>query len=119
MGLAYGLVISDASQPLRLALETLVYVPATVVLAALAVLLIGWLPRATSIAWAALGYCFVLAWLGGILDVPAWVDEISPFWQTPAVPVDDVTLGAPVLIAAVAVVLAGVGLVGFRRRDIG
>jgi ABC-2 type transport system permease protein len=119
MGLAYGLVISDASQPLRLALDTLVYVPATVVLAAVAVLLIGWLPRATGVAWAALGYCFVLAWLGGILDVPAWVDEISPFWQTPAVPVDDVTLVAPVLIAAVAVVLAGLGLVGFRRRDIG
>jgi ABC-2 type transport system permease protein len=119
MGLAYGLVISDASQPLRLAVESLVYVPATVVLAALAVLLIGWLPRATGVAWAAMGYCFVLAWLGGILDVPAWVDEISPFWQTPAVPVDDVALGAPLLIAGVAVVLAGVGAVGFRRRDIG
>ena len=87
-------------------------------LAALAVLLVGWAPRATGVAWAALGVCFVLGWLGGLLDPPAWVDELSPFWHTPAVPVDAVTLAAPVAITLVAVLLAGVGLVGLRRRDV-
>jgi ABC-2 type transport system permease protein len=118
MGLAYGLVISDPSQPFRLALMALVYVPATAALAALAVLLTGWLPRATGVAWAALGYCMVLAWLGGVLDVPAWVDKVSPYWQTPAVPVDQVTLTAPLLIALVAVGVGLLGLIGFRRRDV-
>ena len=119
MGLAYGLVSADPSQPLRLASVSLVYVPATVVLAALAVLLIGWLPRATGIAWAALGYCLVLAWLGGVLDVPAWVEDLSPYSRTPAVPVEDVTLGAPLLLSVVTLLLVGASLVGLRRRDLG
>ena len=52
MGLAYGLVISDASQPLRLAGLALVYAPAAVSLAALATLLVGWAPgRSASRGW--------------------------------------------------------------------
>ena len=118
MGLAYGLVLGDASQPWRLAGLALVYAPAAVSLAALAVLLVGWAPRATGVAWAALGVCFVLGWLGGLLDPPVWVNALSPFWHTPAVPVDAVTLAAPVAITLAAVLLGGVGLVGLRRRDV-
>jgi ABC-2 type transport system permease protein len=118
MGLAHGLVVSDASQPLRLAGLALVYAPAAVALVALATLLVGWAPRAVGLAWVALAVCFVLGWLGGLLDPPRWVLELSPFWHTPAVPVDPVTWPAPVVTALVAVLVAGVGVVGFRRRDL-
>ncbi len=47
----------------------------------------------------ALAVCFVLGWLGGLLDPPRWVQELSPFWHTPAVPVDPVTWSAPVVTA--------------------
>ena len=118
MGLAYGLVVSDASQPLRLAGLALVYAPAAVSLAALATLLVGWAPRAVGLAWLALAVCFVLGWLGGLLDPPRWVQELSPFWHAPAVPVDPVTWSAPVVTLLVAVLVAGAGLAGFRRRDL-
>ena len=118
MGLAYGLVASDASQPLRLAGLALVYAPAAVSLAALATLLVGWAPRAVGLAWLALAVCFVLGWLGGLLEPPRWVQELSPFWHAPAVPVDPVTWAAPVVTLLVALVVAGVGLAGFRRRDL-
>ncbi|NUR06906.1 MAG: ABC transporter permease [Nocardioidaceae bacterium] len=118
MGLAYGLVVGDASQPWRLAVLTLVYLPAGVTIAGLAVLLVGWLPRATAVAWAALAFCFVLGWLGGLLDPPQWVQQLSPFWHTPAVPVDDVTWTTLTALTLVAVVLGALGLAGFRRRDI-
>jgi ABC-2 type transport system permease protein len=119
MGLSYGLAISDAVQPLRFAGLVQVYAPAVLAMAALAVLLLGWRPTGAAVAWAALGVCFVLGWLGGLVAPPRWLQELSPFWHTPAVPVDPVTLSAPSAITVVVVLLAGVGLLGLRRRDIG
>jgi len=118
MGLSYGLVIGDASQPWRLAGLTLIYAPAVMSVAALAVLLQGWAPRATALAWAALAFCFVLGWLGGLLHPPRWVEALSPFWHTPAVPVDPVTWGSLIALALLAVVLVALGVAGFRRRDL-
>jgi ABC-2 type transport system permease protein len=118
-GLAYGLVSGDASQTLRLAGLTLVYAPAVLAMAALAVLLVGWRPDAAAVAWVALAGCFLLGWLGGLIHPPRWVEELSPFSHTPAVPVDDVSLAAPSVIALVVVLLVGLGTVGLRRRDIG
>jgi ABC-2 type transport system permease protein len=119
LGLTYGLVISDATQPLRMAALTVVYAPAALAPAALAVLLVGWLPRAVAVAWLVLGYCLVLGWLGGLLSPPRWVDALSPFWHTPAVPVESVELGGPAVIAVGAVLLVAFGCWGLRRRDIG
>ena len=118
MGLSYGLVIGDAGQPWRYAALTLAYAPAVAVIAGLAVLLVGCAPRQVAVAWAALAFCFVLGWLGGLLDPPRWVNEISPFWHTPAVPVDDVTWGTLGVLTLVAAVLVALGVAGFRRRDI-
>jgi ABC-2 type transport system permease protein len=119
LGLSYGLVVADASQPFRLAGLVLVYAPAALALAALAVALVGWLPRAAAVAWGALGVCFVLGWLGGLLGPPRWLEQLSPFWHTPAVPVDAVTPGAPAAVTLVVVLLVGAGVLGLRRRDIG
>jgi ABC-2 type transport system permease protein len=119
LGLTYGLVVSDAEQPLRMAALTAVYAPAALAPAALAVLLIGWLPSGVAIAWVALAYCFVLGWLGGLIHPPRWVQVLSPFWHTPTVPAESVTSAGPVAIAVGVVVLVVVGCLGVRRRDIG
>ena len=119
MGLSYGLVTSDPSQPLRLAGLALVYAPAALSLAALAVLLVGWAPRAVGVAWAVLALCFVLGWLGGLFHPPQWVADLSPYHHTPAVPVDPVTLGSPTLVLLAAALLTVLGVLGFRRRDVG
>jgi polyether ionophore transport system permease protein len=118
MGLAYGLVAHDAEQPFRLAGLALEYAPAALALAGLAVLLVGWLPRAVSIAWAVLALCFVLGWIGGLIRPPRWVEELSPFWHTPAVPAEPVTAAAPLAISLSVVLLVAVGALGLRRRDL-
>ena len=64
------LEVSDASQPFRLAGLVLVYAPASLALAALAV------------AWAALGVCFVLGWLGGLLNPPRWLEQLWSLWPS-------------------------------------
>ena len=119
LGLAHGLVDGDASEPWRLAALALGYLPAAATLAALAVLLLGWLPRAGAVAWAALTGCFLLGWLGGLLEPPRWVTDLSPYEHVAGVPAEPFRAGPPLVTALVAVVLVAVGVVGLRRRDLG
>ncbi|MGZ6804155.1 MAG: ABC transporter permease [Nocardioidaceae bacterium] len=119
LGLSYAAVSGDGSQPLRLAGLALVYAPAVLSVAALAVLVLGWRPEWTGVAWAALGVCFVLGWLGDLLGLPAWLLGASPFGHVSLVPVEPLTWAGPVGTLLVTVVLAGLGAVGLRRRDIG
>lgn len=119
LGLAYGLVVSDAGAPLRFAGLILVYVPAALALAALTVLLVGWVPRRAALVWAAVGFCLVIGWFGGLLRPPRWVEQLSPFSHTPAVPVEAVGPAGPSVVALCVVLMVGAGVVGLRRRDVG
>lgn len=119
LGLTYGLVVSDLGQAPRFAALVLVYLPAVLSLAALAVLLLGWLPGAARAVWAVLAFCFVLGWLGGLLNPPAWVQRLSPFSHVPQVPVDALSWQPLATITLAVVLLVLVGVLGLRRRDIG
>ncbi len=68
----------------------IVQLPAALVLGGLAVALFGWLPRLTSVAWAALVVALLLGQLGALLQLPQWVMDISPFTHIPTVPTQDV-----------------------------
>ncbi len=119
-GLSYAQAISDPSQIPRMAGVALVYVPAVWLIIGLAVLGFGWLPRAAAaIAWTALGVCFFIALFADLVDLPAWLQNASPFAQTPEAPLQTVTATPLVGIVAVVAALLASGFVGFRRRDIG
>ena len=119
IGVAYAGVSGDASALVTLTGYSLVYLPAVLVVAALAVLLVGWVPQAAPVAWGALGFCFLVGWLGGLLALPRWVEEISPFTQTPQVPAQDLHLAPMLVLLLIAALGTAVGTAGFRRRDIG
>lgn len=120
MGLAHGLRTGDvAGQLPRLVESALVQVPAAWVLGGLAILLIGFAPRALALAWAALGAVILIGWIGPALELPQAVLDVSPFTHTPLFPLTDVTWTPLVLLAAVAAALALAGLSGLRRRDLG
>ncbi len=119
LGLSYGFVVSDPTAPLRMAGLALVFAPAALALGALAALLLGWAPKIVRAAWGVMTAFFVLGWLGGVLQVPAWVEYLSPFTHTLQVPAENLT-AAPLLWIALAVLLGtALGMVGFRRRDVG
>lgn len=117
-GLAAGLSTGDLGEVPRLLGATLAYAPAVLVLGAVAVLLFGWTPHLTAVAWAALAGCFVLGWLGGVLDPPQWLADLSPFTHVPEVPRESAAAAPLLALTAVAVALAAAGLGGFRRRDL-
>jgi ABC-2 type transport system permease protein len=118
-GLAYGITSGDMGQVPRLIGAALAYAPALWLLAGLAIMLFGVVPRGAVAAWAALIACFVIGLLGQALDLPGWARDISPFEHVPHLPAADLSLAAPALLAALAAALTAVGLAGFRRRDVG
>jgi polyether ionophore transport system permease protein len=97
----------------------LAFAPAVWVLVGLVVALVGVVPRATSLAWAALGACFVIGMFGQLLDLPTWLQDLSPFEHVPRYPIADLDLVPLALLLALAVGLTLVGLAGLRRRDLG
>ncbi|RVW00203.1 ABC transporter permease [Rhodococcus xishaensis] len=119
-GLAYGLVTADvAGNVADLSAAALVFVPAILVVAAVAVLLFGGLPLwASGLSWAALALFLLFGLLGPLLGLPDFIRNLSPFSHVPPVPAADVT-GTPLMwMVAVAVVLTAGGVALFRRRDL-
>jgi ABC-2 type transport system permease protein len=118
LGSTYALSTSDPAELLRIAGLQLVYLPAVLVPAGIVALVHGWRPAWAKVAWAVLAVWFVLGYLGGLLHAPDWLVRTSPFSRTPAVPAATLSLAAPGVIAAAALLLVAVGVLALRRRDV-
>ncbi|MEU2613084.1 ABC transporter permease [Micromonospora sp. NPDC007271] len=117
-GLTYGLSVHDVPGELpRMVGAGLAQVPAAWVLAGLAVLLYGLLPRLASVAWAALAVCVLLGQLGAVLELSQWLLDLSPFTHTPQVLRDSWSPTPLWTLTVLALALAAAGLTAFRRRD--
>jgi ABC-2 type transport system permease protein len=116
-GLGAGIGTQDISEIPRLIGAALVQLPAVWVLGALVAALFGLAPEALRLAWVALGACFLLWFLGPLLDLPSWILDLSPYEHVPAVPAVRFDAGPLLALTAVAAALVAVGLIGFRRRD--
>jgi len=117
-GLAFGVADSDARHIPVLLAASLLYLPAALLLGAVAVLLVGWVPRISGAVWGLLAVCVVIGWLGELLQLPQAVMDASPYTQTPQQPMAEQAWTPVALIVLVALGLAGAGLVGLRRRDL-
>jgi ABC-2 type transport system permease protein len=120
-GLAYGILTGSVStQVPRLLGAALARLPATMVLAAVAVLLFGLLPsESIALAWTAVALAGVIAVFGPPLQWPAWMTNISPFTQTPKLPEAAVSAEPLPWLCGIALALSAAGLAGLRPRDLG
>lgn len=121
MGLVYGLSTGDVGGELaRLLGASMTRLPSVLVPAAIAAMVYGLLPRLTAIiAYAALGLCLCLEFAVELLHAGPSILKISPFAQTPGLPVAEFTVTPLVLLVAVAAGLTAAGPAGLRRRDLG
>jgi len=119
-GLVHGVNTGDVGHELpRVLAGALVQVPAVWLLGGLTVAAFGVLPRlATTIGWLGLSVCFLLGQLGAVLRLPQSILDISPFTHIPRVPGGDIAWTPLIVLTALALALAAVGLAAFRRRDI-
>ncbi|MGM0847066.1 MAG: ABC transporter permease [Bacillota bacterium] len=96
----------------------MVHLPAMLILISLAVLLVGFLPRFTGLAWLYLGYSFFVVYLGGMFQFDEWVGNISPFAHIPQLPIEEMNFLKVSLLTVIAIIISGAGLAGYNRRDI-
>ncbi|MEG0384116.1 MAG: ABC transporter permease [Solibacillus sp.] len=94
------------------------YLPAIWVMVGFALLLIGIMPKATSLIWLYLIYSFLVVYLGGLLQFPQWMSNLSPFGHTPQYPVEEMNFMTLFVQLMIAVALMMIGFIGYNRRDI-
>jgi ABC-2 type transport system permease protein len=122
-GIAYALQGGDARDVGRLTLAAVVQTPAVWALGALALAVYGLMPRGSVVvAWTALGGCVVVSFMGPLLGLPDWVSKLSPYDHIPQLPAASLDADGvvPLLgLTVLAAVLAVLGLIALRHRDIG
>jgi ABC-2 type transport system permease protein len=115
----YAVVAGDASQIPRLTGAALAYLPSVWLLAGVAIALYGLASRAMSAAWFVLALCVVIGFVGGVLKLPSWVMDLSPFQQTPRLPAADLAIAPLLGLLGIATILVVAGFGALRWRDIG
>ncbi|MGW1623208.1 ABC transporter permease [Streptomyces sp. NPDC002172] len=96
----------------------LVQLPAVWVIGGVAVLLFGVAPRFAPAAWGVAVAVLLIGWVGPALNAPRLVLDLSPFGHLPKLPGGGMEWEPVVTLTGLAVVLAGMGLTGLRRRDV-
>ncbi len=117
LGASFGASVGDAGQAGQFALASLAYWPTILLIIAFVVFCAAWLPRAASaVTWAVYGVLVLLSMFGDLFGLPDWVIKNTPFT---AVPRTGETFSAVplIVIGALAIVLAIVGLRRLRSRD--
>lgn len=100
-------------------LQAVVTVPAVWTVVAVAVAVTGAHPAVSLAAWAGVLISFVLTLLGPTFKLWDSILAISPFWHVPSVTDANADWWGLVWISLVTLALGAIGVVGFRRRDIG
>ncbi|WP_062353663.1 ABC transporter permease [Bacillus kwashiorkori] len=97
---------------------TIIYFPAIVVLVAITSLLIGWLPKYSQLIWLIVIYTFIVVYLGGLLQLPDWVERLTPFGYVPELPIEEVNYWLQFLLVITACMITFISIIGYRKRDI-
>ena len=120
-GLGYGLRTgSPGPEVTRMLGAAMAQLPATLLVAGVAVVLVGWWPGgAVAGAWTAVGAVVVISLFGAALQLSHWGLDISPFTHVPKLPGGPVAVTPLLWLSLAALALAAAGLAGLRRRDIG
>jgi ABC-2 type transport system permease protein len=119
LGLGYRMVTGDGSAVGRLFGATLPYVAPVLVLAAVTWLAYGLSPRLAGFGWLALTFCVVVSFFAELLQLPAWLVDVSPFSHLALTPAEPLAWGPVIALLAVAAVLGLAGNQALARRDIG
>lgn len=121
-GLGMGMGAASVGAGTHLIWDTTVaylnHVPSILVVVGASALLFGLAPRWQGLAWAVVGYGFIVGSFGPVLGWPDWLFSLSPFEHTARMPVEQFQAQPVIILTAIAVALAAAGLVAFRRRDI-
>src|SRR5579864_4965489 len=122
-GLATGVTYQIAGGTMeslpRVLGAALVYIPPLWIMVGMSMALEGLVPRWAGLAWGVLAACVLVGFLGAVLQIPAWLQDLSPFQRVPQLPAESLTVVPLIVMALIAALLTVVGLAALRRRDFG
>ncbi|MDR5658427.1 ABC transporter permease [Serpentinicella sp. ANB-PHB4] len=95
-----------------------VYLPAMLCILGFANLLLGYLPKATSLSWVIVFYSFVVAYFGQLLNFSDWAKFITPFGHIPNIPMEEVNVITSLVLVGLGAVFSYLGFIGYNKRDI-
>ncbi len=115
----FGVAIGYHRDVLPVLLSVLAAAPAVLVVIVVAAL--GWAlrPGWYVVGWAALGLSIVVGQIAQLLNLPTWVGGISPYSHLALVPSESFRVLPAVVLLVIALCVAALAWVGYRRRDIG
>jgi ABC-2 type transport system permease protein len=118
---AIGLGLSGTSTGPAVSLvpAALAHIPAALVFLAAAAVVFAAAPRLSILlGWGMLAGGLVLGEFGELFGLPVWLQDVSPFRHSSAMPVEPFDPGGALALAAIAVALAGLAVYSIRRRDL-
>ncbi len=118
LGVGYGLTTGDPGSIGTYLVALLPYLAPVLVLSGLARLLFGLRSRLAPLAWVGLLFAVVVMLFGQVLQMPEWLQDLSPFHHLALVPLEDFRWVPFVGLLVVAVAFSAAGQLLFRRRDI-
>lgn len=118
LGLGAGIASGEFDQFQEVVIAAVSYTPVLWFVGGLAAALYGLAPRAMSAVWLVLVYALTADMLGGLLQFPEWMLELSPYDHVAKMPAEDFRLLPLLVFTALAAGLIALGLATFRRRDI-
>ncbi len=118
LALGFALVTGDTDRSVPFLLDTLGYVAPALVVAGLARLLYGVVPRWSFLAWLGLVVGVVVVFFGPLLRFPAWVQAVSPYHHLALVPAEPFRWVPFVVLLVLAALLSAAGQLAFARRDV-
>lgn len=94
-------------------------VPIALLFFGIGIATMGLAPRITApVTYALAVAAFLLDFVGGMLDLPEAVLDVSPFKHITAVPAADMAFGPAAVMLALGLLAGAIGIVAFRRRDL-
>jgi ABC-2 type transport system permease protein len=94
------------------------YLPAIWLMTGVVVLMFGYVPRLTFVAWILLVGSLLVSELGALLSWPQWVMDSSPFAHIPKLPAAAMDWTPVIVLLVIATALMAAGAARFRRRDL-
>lgn len=118
MGLGFTLFTGDQTALWRFPGVVLSFLPGVLLLGAVATLLFGYASRLASLAWVPLVFCVVVLMFAEVLQLPDWVQNLSPFTHFALVPAEPMAWPPFLAVLALAALTYAAGVFGFLRRDL-
>ena len=96
----------------------MIWLVAVIFVLAILSLLLGLVPRLAELIWVYLAFLLFMTYLGKLLSLPKWLENLSIYNYIPKLPVEKMNLPTVLFILILSVFLVLLGFGAYRRRDL-